>query len=146
MNRPNQNTTENYNSIITLFFIIILIIIRIAINNYQKQNIVVAWINFISIFYVLWRIHHQINHFFKERIKNSIVLENQYKRFKNFSNIIIFILFTLMIIYTLVLVYSNKFYLFGSCINDILSLCALLFSIEDETVINKIIEHYRYSI
>lgn len=146
MNKTDHNPKENdnYNSIITIVFISILVIIRISINNYKKQNIIIAWINFFSMFYVLWRIYYQVNAFLKGRVTKSVVLKRQYKRFKNFYIFIICALFSLMLVYSYILLVLDTFYQFGGCINDILSLFALLFSIEDEKIVDKAISHYRY--
>lgn len=135
---------ENYNSVITIILIIILIIVRIFINNYEKQNIVIAWVNFISMFYILWRIYYQINSSLFSRKEKNILFKKQYKNFKQFSILFFIILLLIMIVYSFFLVVCKDFYEIGACINDIVSLCALLFSIEDEKVITKITEHYRY--
>lgn len=134
---------DDYNYVVTIALIIVLAIIRIAINTYAKQNLVIAWINFLSISYILWRIYFKVNLFLKQRKNKSQVLNNQFKLFNRFSLIVIVLLVVFMIIYSILLIYFNTFYFYGSCINDILSLCALLFSIEDEKIISKLIEHYR---
>ncbi len=141
--KNNSHLNEDYNYVVTIALIFVLIIIRIVINNYEKQNIIIAWINFLSISYVLWRIYFRVNSILKERKDKSQVLKNQFKLFNHFSRTIICILIVFMGIYSLLLVLSKDFYPYGSCINDILSLFALLFSIEDEKITNKLIEHYR---
>lgn len=145
--KTNKNISINkddYNYVVTIALIIVLIIIRIAINTYKKQNLVIAWINFLSISYVLWRIYFKVNLFLKERKNKSQILDNQFKIFNRFSLIVIILLLILMIIYSIMLMFYDNFYVYGSCINDILSLVALLFSIEDEKIIDKLIEHYRF--
>lgn len=142
-NRKNLSPNDDYNYVVTIVLIIVLIIIRISINTYSKQNLVIAWINFLSISYVLWRIYFKVNLFLKYRKNKSQVLESQYKLFNQFSLIIFTLLLLFMIIYSILLKCFTTFYPYGSCINDILSLCALLFSIEDEKIINKLIAHYR---
>lgn len=136
-------TRDDYNYVVTIALIFILIIIRVAIIKNTKQNIIIAWINFLSIFYILWRIYFKVNSFLKNRKNKSQVLANQFKLFNHFSLIIVLCLLIFMIVYSLLLILFDNIYLYGSCINDILSLCALLFSIEDEKITSKLIEHYR---
>lgn len=145
MNKKTLNTkNEDYNSVITIILIITLIIIRILINSYNRQIIVIAWVNFFSMFYILWRIYYQINISLLNRKEKSILFKRQYNRFKHFSISIIIILLLIMTLYSLLLHANSNFYEKGGCINDIVSLFALLFSIEDEKIIRKMIEHYRY--
>lgn len=144
--KQNSNSlysSDEYNYIITLVLIAILIVIRIAINKYNKQNLIIAWINFLSIFYVLWRIYYRVNFTLKARKSKSQILTNQFNTFNKHARLFIVLLIILMVIYSCLLLFLKIFYQYGSCINDILSLCALLFSIEDEKIVNKIIEHYR---
>lgn len=138
------NRDADYNSIVTLFFILALISLRIFINNYKQQNIVIAWINFFSIFYVLWRIYFQINSFLKQRIKKTALFIKQFKRFHKFCIFMLLFLLVVMGVYTLLLIKIEEFYTIGGCINDIISLFALLFSIEDEKIISVLKKHYRY--
>ena len=139
MNEKNNEKSSDYNYIITILFIIALIIIRIFVNTYKFQNIVIAWVNFISMFYILWRIYFQVEKFLKTRTSKSILFKNQYKKFIQFALIIIIVLFFIMLFYSIGLFISESFYILGGCINDIISLCALLFSIEDEKIINTLI-------
>lgn len=146
MENNNQKKKEgSYNSIVTIVLIVVLIAVRLFINNYPRQNIVIAWINFFSMFYVLWRIYYQVNTVLLSRNAKNNLFKRQYKSFKRFSLAILLILAIAMCLYTVMLFGNARFYLIGSCINDILSLCALLFSIEDETITNSLIQHYRYS-
>ncbi len=145
MNEKNNEKSSDYNYIITILFIIALIIIRIFVNTYKFQNIVIAWVNFISMFYILWRIYFQVEKFLKTRTSKSILFKNQYKKFIQFALIIIIVLFFIMLFYSIGLFISESFYILGGCINDIISLCALLFSIEDEKIINTLINYYKYS-
>ncbi len=141
----NNEKSSDYNYVITILFIIALIVIRIFVNTYRFQNVIIAWVNFISMFYVLWRIYFQINIFLKTRISKSVLFKNQYKKFKRFALILICSLFFVMLSYSFGLIICQSFYLLGGCINDIISLCALLFSIEDEKIINTVINYYKYS-
>lgn len=141
--KNNLQSNEDYNFVVTIVLILILIIIRLSICNFSKQNIIIAWINFLSISYILWRIYFKVRFFLKSRKNKSQVLKNQYNSFNRFSCIIICSLIIFMVIYSLFLIFVKNFYPYGSCINDILSLFALLFSIEDEKITNKLIEHYR---
>ena len=75
----NNEKSSDYNYVITILFIIALIVIRIFVNTYRFQNVIIAWVNFISMFYVLWRIYFQINIFLKTRISKSVLFKNQYK-------------------------------------------------------------------
>lgn len=144
MNDSENNNAKDYNSIVTVILIISLIIVRISIFDNQKQNVIIAWINFISIFYVLWRIYYQINNFLKIRTGKITLFKEQHRKFKNCSIFLLCILIFIMIIYSMALYFNESFYLIGNCINDILSLFALLFSIEDERIIDYLQEHYRY--
>lgn len=141
----HDNSNDDYNSIITIGFILSLIIVRIFINSYSKQNIIIALINFFSMFYVLWRIYFRINAFLKNRCDKTILFKNQHKRFNRHFRFMIVLLLIFISIYITCLILVETFYPFGSCINDILSLLALLFSIEDEKIVNKAIEYYKYS-
>lgn len=146
MSKEQLNTkNENYNSVITIILIIILIIVRIFINDYDKQTIIIAWVNFISMFYILWRIHYQIYSSLLSRKEKSILFQKQYKNFKKFSTLVFIVLLLVMMLYSFFLGVNDDFYEIGGCINDIVSLCALLFSIEDEKIAGKLYEHYRYS-
>lgn len=71
--------------------------------------------------------------------------QNQYKKFRRFALVIICSLFFVMLSYSFGLIINESFYLLGGCINDIISLCALLFSIEDEKMVNTLINYYKYS-
>ena len=73
----NNEKSSDYNYVITILFIIALIVIRIFVNTYRFQNVIIAWVNFISMFYVLWRIYFQINIFLKTRISKSVLFKNQ---------------------------------------------------------------------
>lgn len=137
-----EHPKNTYNSIVTLVLISCLIVIRILSNNYLKQNIIIAWINFFSMFYVLWRIRYQVSIFLKKR-NQSIILKNQYKFFKKISSFIGIIIFSLMIVYSVMLYFSDNLYSISGCINDIISLFALLFSIEDEKIVFILIEYFR---
>lgn len=142
----NLNKKEgSYNSIITLILIAVLITIRIFINNYSKQNIVIAFINFFSMFYVLWRIYYSVNKVLLSRIEKNSLFKKQHSRYKHFALIVLLILIITIGTYIIMLFTNSDFYSVGGCINDIISLCALLFSIEDENITNLLIEHYRYS-
>lgn len=143
MSMNEENNSNDYNSIITIVLISLLIIIRISITSYQKQNIIIAWINFFSIFYVMWRIYFRVNIFLKSRVHKSIIFKRQHHCFKITCFIFIIVLLLLMIIYSFLMKYFNDLYEFGSCINDIISLFALLLSIEDEKIIKGINEYYR---
>lgn len=142
MNNSN-NTKDEYNSIVTVVFIFFLIVTRICINSYQKQNIVIACINFFSMFYVLWRIYYRINSYLKNRRKKSSIFKDQHNKFIKLFRLVVLILFILIVSYILCLIFIKPFYSLGSCINDIISLLALLFSIEDEKIVKTIIEYYR---
>lgn len=141
----NKNKDGSYNSIVTIVLIVVLIVVRIYVNNHSRQNIVIAWINFFSMFYVLWRIYYQVNTILLSRNEKNKLFRKQYKSYKRLSLVTLLILSIIMFVYTTVLFISPKFYIMSSCINDILSLCALLFSIEDEKIINLLVNHYRYS-
>lgn len=143
----SSHTNEDYNSVVVpIALISVLIIIRICINKYQKQNIIIAWVNFLSFAYILWRIYFRTHSVLKNRKGGSQVFKNQLRSFHRFSRIIIFILIIFMIIYSFALSLLSNFYPYGSCINDILSLLALLFSIEDEKITNKLINYYRMKV
>ena len=144
--KHNADAEKNkgYNSIVTIFFIIVLICVRISIHNYEKQNVVIAWINFVSMFYVLWRIYYQINQFLQQRNKKTLLFKNQHKRFIKFCICVLLALTILMALYTIAMIKCSNFYLIGGCVNDVISLCALLFSIEDEKIVNTLKEHYKY--
>lgn len=136
-------TDDDYNYVVTIVLIFVLIVFRIIINSNSKQNIFIAWINFLSIFYVLWRIYFNVSSKLKKRKDRSLVLKNQIKYFKKSAAFIIILILILMVVYSFLLAFIKSFYPYGSCINDILSLFALLFSIEDEKIINKLFNHYR---
>lgn len=137
-----QEIDENYNHVVTIALIFLLIIVRLSICKYERQNVIIAWVNFFSLFYVLWRIHFQINKKLKCRDR-SVILKNQFKRFQHCSLIIVFLLFITMIVYSIIIYSCENIYNISGCINDIMSLFALLCSIEDEKIIRKVFDYYR---
>lgn len=139
----SDDSKDEYNSIVTVVFIFFLIATRICINSNQKQNMIIACINFFSMFYVLWRIYYRINSYLKNRRNKSSIFKDQHDKFKKFFCVITLVLITLIVSYILCLYFIEPFYPLGSCINDIISLLDLLFSIEDEKIVKTIIEYYR---
>lgn len=137
----------NYNNIITLFFILALIFIRIYFNNHKYQNLIVGIINIFGSFYVLWRIHCQVKSFLKDRNTKSKLLEKSYNKYEKTIKILFFIFLIICFFYIFVIYKNEKIYnIFCSLINDCLALITLGISIEDELITKKITNLFKYLI
>lgn len=136
---------QEYNSIVTVLFIVSLVIVRIAINQYKYLNIAVAWVNFMGMLYTSWRIYYQVKAALMPRAKESSLFKNQLKSFRRSSARLFCLAIILMLSYSFLLTRSSSLYSAGGCINDIISLWTLLLSIEDGKIATKLTEYYRHS-
>lgn len=139
-----MSNNKSKKTIISISFIILLIIIRFIIQNSTYENFIVALINFFGMSFVLFGIYISINTYLNSCAKANKLFLKQYNTFKRHKNYIIIILLLIIAIYSFLLFNNKDIVKLAGCINDTIALVTLGFSIEDESIIEKLKNYYHY--